>query len=112
MVRKVEPWSVLKFSLLFYFCLMLVFLFAMLILYWLLGLMGVLEATSKLLHESGFGPAKGTFRINGFWIFSRMFMLGIAGVVVWSIVNVFVALIYNVVSDLVGGIQVTLSERR
>src|SRR6266568_4089888 len=31
-VKRVNPWSVLKFSLLFYFCLMLVFLFAAVIL--------------------------------------------------------------------------------
>src|SRR5207244_1323780 len=37
-VRRVDPWSILKFSLLFYFCLMLVVMFALMILYWILGL--------------------------------------------------------------------------
>ena len=33
-------------------------------------------------------------------------------VVVWSLINVFVAFLYNLISDLVGGIEITLAERR
>ncbi len=33
-------------------------------------------------------------------------------VVVWSLINVFVAVLYNLIADLVGGIEVTLAERR
>ena len=98
----------LKFSLLFYFCVMLIFLLAMLILYWALGVTGVLDQASTLLENFGWSD----FRFNGFWIFSRLFVLGVVGVVVWSLVNLFVALLYNLVSDVVGGIQVTLSDRR
>jgi hypothetical protein len=108
-VRRVQPWSVLKFSLLFYFCLMLIFLFALVILYWVLGVIGVLDSISHLLGEL---LAVKDFRINGFWIFSRMFLIGVVGVVVWSLVNMCVALLYNLVSDVVGGIQVTLAEKR
>ena len=111
-VRRVEPWSILKFSLLFYFCLMLIFLFAFLILYWILGVIGVLDSLSHLLSTAGFGNPKTGFHFHGYWIFSRLFLIGLAGTVVWSLVNLFVALLYNLVSDVVGGVQVTLSERR
>ena len=111
-VRRVDPWSVLKFSLLFYFCLMLVFLFALLILYWVLSVIGVLDSLAHLLQTSGFGSPRSGFHFNGFWIFSRLFAVGVAGVFVWSLVNLFVTLLYNLVSDVVGGIQVTLGERR
>jgi hypothetical protein len=33
-------------------------------------------------------------------------------VFVWSLVNLFVTVLYTLVSDVVGGIQVTLSDRR
>jgi hypothetical protein len=33
-------------------------------------------------------------------------------VVLWTLINVFVALLFNLLSDIVGGIEVTLSERR
>jgi hypothetical protein len=110
-VRRVSPWSVLKFSLLFYFCLMLVFLFALIILYWVLGAIGVIDSVSHTLSELGFGPRTG-FRFHGEWIFSRLFLIGLVGVVVWSLVNMFVAILYNLVSDVVGGVQITLAERR
>jgi len=40
-----------------------------------------------------------------------MFIIGIVGVFVWSLVNTLVAVLYNLVSDVVGGVQVTLAER-
>jgi hypothetical protein len=110
-IRKVDPWSVLKFSLLFYFCLMLVFLFAFVILYWILGVTGVLDSIANVLTDVGFGGKSG-FEFHGYWIFSRLFLVGLAGVVVWSLVNMLVAVLYNLCSDVVGGIQVTLAERR
>jgi Transmembrane domain of unknown function (DUF3566) len=110
-IRKVDPWSVLKFSLLFYFCLMLVFLLAFVILYWILGVTGVLDSIAKVFSDVGFGGTSG-FEFHGYWIFSRLFLVGLAGVVVWSLVNMLVSVLYNLVSDVVGGIQVTLAERR
>src|SRR5205823_10297538 len=110
-IRKVDPWSVLKFSLLFYFCLMLVFLLAFVILYWILGVTGVLDSVAKVLSDVGFGGTAG-FEFHGYWIFSRLFLVGLAGVVVWSLLNMLISVLYNLVSDVVGGIQVTLAERR
>jgi transmembrane protein DUF3566 len=110
-IRRVDPWSVLKFSMLFYFCLMLVFLFALLILYWILGVIGVLDSAARVLSDVGFGGTAG-FEFHAYWIFSRLFLMGIVGVVVWSLVNVLIAILYNLISDVVGGIQVTLAEKR
>ena len=39
-------------------------------------------------------------------------MIALGMVVLWTLINVFVALLYNLISDVVGGIEVTLSERR
>jgi len=113
-VRRFDPWSVLKFSLLFYFCLMLVVTFALMILFWIMGVTGVLDSLGRILQNAGFGPevGKGTFRFDSVWIFERMFALGGINVVVWSLVNLFGALLYNLVSDVVGGISITLTEKR
>lgn len=111
-IRHVDAWSVLKFSLLFYFCIMVIFLFALLILYWVLGVIGVLDSAAELLHTAGFGPVRGQFEFNGFWIFSRLFLIGIIGVVVWSLVNTLVSVLYNLISDVLGGVEVTLTEKR
>ena len=111
-ITRVQPWSILKFSLLFYFCIMLIFVFGLLILYWLLGLIGVLDTVTKTLQQFAFGSTKSGFKINGFWIFSRLFVVGVIGVVGWSIVNMFIAVLYNLVADVIGGVQITMSEQR
>jgi hypothetical protein len=109
MVRKVSPWSVFKVSLIFYACLMLVVLGALLILYALLSGIGAISSLEQLADNLGFGPG---FRVNGGWLFARGLGIGIAMVVIWSLINVFVAFLYNLISDLVGGIEITLAERR
>lgn len=109
-LRRVSPFSVLKFSLLFYALLMVVFMFALLIIYWILGVVGVLDALSRLLSNLGFGGRAG-FKVDGGWVFTRVFVVGVVGVGVWSLVNTVVAVIYNLVSDVIGGIKITLAER-
>jgi hypothetical protein len=48
-VRKVGPLSVLKFSLLFYLCVMLIVYFALMIIYWLLSAVGAIDSAGRLL---------------------------------------------------------------
>lgn len=121
-VRKVGPWSVLKFSLLFYTCVMLVVLLALAILYSILDAAGALDSVGSLIASLRLGgecvEAAGkaepvcTFAFDGGWLFSRALGLGLVGVALWSLVNVFVAFLYNLISDVVGGIEVTLGEKR
>jgi len=108
-IRKVGPWSVFKMSLIFYFCVMLVILGAGVILYGMLGAIGALDSTTRLIRDLF---ADQTFVIDGQWLFSRGLAIGLAMVVIWSLINVFIAFLYNLISDLVGGIEVTLAERR
>jgi hypothetical protein len=108
-IRKVAPWSVFRMSVVFYLCLMLVLLGAGMILYGTLGAMGALDSTTRLIRDLF---ADQTFVINGRWLFTRGLAIGLLMVVVWSLINVFIAFLYNLISDLVGGIEVTLAERR
>lgn len=108
-VRKVGPWSVFKMSVIFYLCVMLVALGAGVILFGMLSAMGLIDSLEELANELGFGPG---FTVHGDWLFIRGVWYGAALVVVGSIVNVFVAFLYNLISDLVGGVEVTLTERR
>jgi hypothetical protein len=70
----------------------------------------VLDSVAKVLVSFSV-VAKG-FRFNGGWIFSRLFFVGVALVLLWSVIKVIASLIYNLVSNIVGGIEVTLAERR
>ena len=106
-LRKISPWSVFRFSVLFYFCLMLVLLLAGTLLYFLLGLTGVLDSVTRLVQELF---ADQGFVISGLWLFLRGFGFGLVSVVLWSVVNLFGAVLYNLIADIVGGIEITLGD--
>jgi hypothetical protein len=108
-IRKVGPWSVLKFSFLFYLCVMAVILGALVILYEVLQAIGALDSVTSLIRDLFADPS---FEIHGDWLFSRALTIGFGMVVMWTLINVFIAFLYNLISDIVGGIEVTLSERR
>lgn len=109
-IRRVNPWSVLKFSLLFYLCLMLVILIGLSMLYLVVDALGFLDPVEDFLGEFWGGEAG--FQIDGGFLFRMTALIGIISVALWSTLTVFFAFLYNLISDLVGGIEVTLSERR
>jgi hypothetical protein len=109
-VRRLGPWSVFRFSLLYTLSVMLVVYLALVILYTILGALGVLDTVVKLMVN--LGAAEKGFGIDGGWIFSRLFVIGLVLVVLWSVLKLISAVIYNLVSDIVGGVEVTLAERR
>ena len=108
-LRKVAPWSVLKISFLFYLCVMVVIIGAMMILYAIVGAIGALDSLTRLIRDLF---ADQSFEIHGGWLFSRGLSIGLALVVLWTLINVFIVFLYNLLSDVVGGIELTLSERR
>jgi hypothetical protein len=119
-IRKVNPWSVLKFSLLFYFCLMLVFLVGFVILWGILDAAGIVGSLEDLLTEiwgsadvaTGPNDPVTPFQIDFWYLFRMMFLIGLVSIVLWAAFTMFVTFLYNLISDLVGGIEVTLVERR
>jgi ABC-type amino acid transport system permease subunit len=112
LIRKVNPWSVLKVSLVFYFCLMLVIAVGFAILYAVLSAAGILDSLADLLTGVGFGDAQGNFEFDPGYIFRTILLVGMISTVLWAAFTVFVAFLYNLIADLLGGIEVTLIERR
>jgi Transmembrane domain of unknown function (DUF3566) len=115
-IRRVGIWSVFKFSLLFSFCGMLIVFLALLIIYLVLQAAGALDSFERLLgyfFDSGQISNRGPqpVHINGAVVFTYIFLAGCLLAVAWSAINTVVALIYNLISDILGGIEVTLSER-
>ena len=104
-VQRIHPWSVLKLSLIFYFCMLLVVMVALTLFWSLVIRLGVLEAIQT--GATNFGA---DVRINGGNLARVTFLIGLINVVLWSAINVFMAFLYNLIADLVGGFRVTLSE--
>jgi len=115
-VRKIGTLSVLKFSLLFYLCVMLIVLFAMVIVYGVLSAAGAIDSLETVL---GYVFGEGTtstggaepIEIDGGTVFMWGLFGGFVFVVVWSAITVFVAMLYNLISDIIGGVEVTLAEK-
>jgi len=108
-IRRVRPASVLRVSLIFYACFAAAFLFAIFILWQIMSALGVIENLVRFLKDlSLLDPS---FEVNSGWLLSRGLVLGAVFVVVMSLLNVVVTFLYNLIADVVGGIEVTLSDK-
>src|SRR6266498_3414960 len=105
-LRRLDPRSVLQFSLLFYFCMLLVGLLVFGVIWLVLVNMGVFEAVARFA---------GNFNLDlGFFagiVFKYYILLGLFGVVLWSVGTVLLTLLFNLVNDITGSIEVVLGER-
>ena len=104
-IRRLDPWSVLKFSLLFYFCLLLVAVLAFAAVWVVLTNMGVFESITNFAGEFNVD-----IRFPTGTIFRWYIGIGLAGVLLSTIVTVLLSLLFNLVDDITGGIEVVLAE--
>jgi hypothetical protein len=104
-IRRLDPWSVLKFSLLFYFCLLLVAVLTFAVVWFVLGNMGVFESVTNFANEFTI-----QIRFDAGTVFRWFIAIGLAGVVIWTIVTVLLTLLFNLVNDITGGVEVVLAE--
>jgi len=105
-LRRLDPWSVLKFSVLFYLCLMLISLLVFAMIWFVLVNMGVFEEVTRF---AGNFNLEVTFPAGT--VFRWYILIGLFGVVVWSVVTMLLTLLFNLVNDVTGGIEVVLAER-
>jgi hypothetical protein len=106
-VRRIDPWSVLLISLGFYLCLFAVLMVAGLLLWAIASVTGTvhqIEGTVKDLF------AEKSFHFDGLKIFRASFLGGLILVIAGSGLNVLLCTLFNLISDLVGGIRVTVIE--
>ena len=118
-IRRVSPMSVLKVSLIFYGCLLIVVLVGVAILLMILDAIGVLEPVESFIGDFGFGKtvgqgseAQAVFEIDMGWVMRTLFLIGTISFAIWAAFTMFMAVLYNLIADLVGGVEVTLVERR
>lgn len=107
-VRRVEPWTVLKFSVLLFATLYLVFLVAGLVLWAAATATGLRENIEKFIGDL---IASDDFRILGPTMLRASIVGGLVLVVMGTGANVLFAVLYNLISDVVGGISVVFEER-
>ncbi|OKH84229.1 hypothetical protein EB75_05440 [Mycobacterium sp. ST-F2] len=111
-VRRVDPWSVLKVSLVLSVALFFVWMIAVAFLYLVLGGMGV---WSKLNSNVGdlltSGGGAGGELVSASTIFGGATLIGLVNIVLLTAMATAAAFVYNLTTDLVGGVEVTLADR-
>jgi hypothetical protein len=111
-VKRVDPWSVLKLSLVLSVALFFVWMIAVAVLYGVLNGMGVwdqLNGTFTELTQSDDAAAEPL--ISAGRVFGVTMIIGAINIVLITALATVAAFIYNVAADFAGGIEVTLSER-
>ena len=109
-IRRVDPWSVLKVSLVLSVALFFVWMIAVAFLYLVLGGMGV---WAKLNSNVGdlLNNTSNSELVSSGTIFGGAAMIGLANIVLLTAMATVGAFIYNLTTDLVGGVEVTLADR-
>jgi hypothetical protein len=110
-IRRVGPLSVLTFSLIFYFCVMLAVFLGLVFLYMIMQAVGVIDSIEEWITKIFPQNGGASFQIEPGYLFPRAFLIGCGMVVVWSLINLMVAFLYNLISDVVGGVEITLAEK-
>lgn len=109
LVRRVDVLSVFKISLAFYFCVFLVFMVAGVVLWNVAAAFGVINSIDKLVRSlfalTSFQLHPITALVWGAAIGAVLCLLG-------SFLNVVAAVFYNLISDVVGGVQVVVLDER
>lgn len=104
-IRKVDPWTVLKASLIFNAIVGLVFVLGMWVMWSLVIQKGIPEQIVDL-----FDAVTIEVTIDGPLYFRIVTLLGGIGVIGMTAFMTLGAVIYNLISDLVGGVEVTVLE--
>jgi transmembrane protein DUF3566 len=111
-LRRIDPWSTLKVSLVLSVALFFVWMIAVAFLYLVLGGMGVWSKLNSnvgdLLNNTGGGSAE---LVSSGTIFGGAVLIGLVNIVLLTAMATIGAFIYNLTTDMIGGVEVTLADR-
>ena len=106
-IRRIDIWTVLRFSVLFYLSLLGVWLVAGVLLWLAASASGIIDNLERFVEDLF---ALESFRFNGGLVFLSSAVGGLILVLLATGANVVMAVIYNLTSDVVGGVEVTVLE--
>ena len=105
-IRDIDPWSVFKIGLIFHFVIYLIMLVALVLLWSVASATGTIDNIQQFMKSFGWE----SFQFKGGQLFVNVMVLGLLGVVLATALWVLAATIFNLITDLVGGIRVTVLE--
>lgn len=109
-VRKIDPWSTLKISSVISVSLFFVWMVAVGLLYVVLDGMGVWDRLNSAFTDI-VAESSSDGLVTAGQVFGYAAVIGLANMVLFTALATIGAFIYNLCSDLVGGVEVTLADR-
>ncbi|MEU2613862.1 DUF3566 domain-containing protein [Micromonospora sp. NPDC007271] len=112
-LKRIDPWSVMKFAFAVSVVLFIVVVVATSVLYLALDAMGVFKSVNDSLRDlvNASGGQNGGFQVTAKGVIMSSALVGLVNVVLFTALATLGAFVYNVCADLVGGIELTLAER-
>jgi hypothetical protein len=107
-LRHINPWTVLKFSCVLAIALFFVWLIVVGVLYGILdgaGVIGKINSTVLQINPGSKPPVRAGI------VFGGAAVIGVVNIVLFIALSTVGSVVYNLCADLVGGIEITLSER-
>jgi hypothetical protein len=108
-LRHINPWTALKFSCVLAIALFFVWLIVIGILYVVLDAAGAIGSINNSITTIQGGNAKDP--ITPGIVFGGAAIIGVVNVVLFIALSTIGSVVYNLCADLVGGVEITLSER-
>jgi hypothetical protein len=109
-LSHVNVYSVFKFSCVLAIALFFVWLIMVGVLYGVLDVAGVFSRVNKTVNKIS-NDGKTTDVVTGSLVFGGAIIIGAVNIVLFIAMSTIGAMVYNLCADLVGGAEVTLSER-
>ncbi len=106
-IRHIDPWSVLTFSVLFHMCVFAALLLGSVLVWSAATASGMVENVESFIRELGDYE---TFKINADVMFRAAVVVAGMLTLASSVLMVLLTVVFNLISDLVGGIRVTVIE--
>lgn len=103
-LERLEPRSVFAVSIVFYASLLVVLLTAGVVLWQVASAAGALSRFDHLVTALGFG----SFVLRGLPLFMAALGIGLVLAALGALCNVFLAVVYNLIAAIVGGIRMTM----
>ncbi|MTV25234.1 hypothetical protein FTX61_07410 [Nitriliruptoraceae bacterium ZYF776] len=103
-VKRIDPWSVLKFGAVVNLALLAIGLLVLAVAWFIIERLGLVDQACDIAFEVGFTACG----INAGNLFRALVLLGLLGVVVQTAVLVFLSFLHNLIADLTGGLTLSV----
>ncbi len=109
-IRSVDLWSVLKVSICFYLCALIVMLVAGMMLWWIASAAGVVGNVEHLIGQLVTNKSN-EFHFLSWEVLRAATLVGLVVVCILTVLTVLAAAFYNLFAELLGGVEVTVVEQ-